>query len=61
MAQDTYTTEIFHPITGEQTECRIFLNYFGSGEDGYQFKGERVMYSKEELELLSPNDSYPSG
>lgn len=52
MAQDTYTTERFHPITGEKTECRVFLNFFGVGEDGYRFKDEQIFYSAEELNAL---------
>jgi len=61
MAQETLTTKLFHPITGQQTECLVFLNYFGKGSDGYRFKVERVMYSKEELDALTPQNSYPDG
>ncbi len=61
MSNDTYTTKRFHPITGYQTECRVFLNYYGTGKDGYRFKGDRIMYTKEELEALQPDQSYPSG
>lgn len=60
MAQETYTTKRFHPVSGKQTECRVFLNYFGKGQDGYRFKGEQVMYSREELDAMTPS-SYPDG
>lgn len=60
MAQETYTTQRFHPVTGQQVECRVFLNYFGKGHDGYKFKGESVMYSQEELDAMTPG-SYPDG
>lgn len=56
MVRDTYTTERFHPITGEKVECRVYLNYFGRGKDGFKFKGDRILYSAEELELLAPNN-----
>lgn len=60
MAQDTYTTKRFHPVTGQLVECRVFLNFFGKGSDAYRFKGENVMYSQEELEAMTPS-SYPDG
>jgi hypothetical protein len=60
MAQETYTTKRFHPVTLEQIECRVFLNYYGTGQDGYRFKGDSVMYSKEELDAMAPQTE-PSG
>lgn len=54
MSNDTYTTKLFHPITGHQTECRVFLNYFGTGKDGYRFKGDSLTYTKDELDALTP-------
>lgn len=56
MIQNTYTTELFHPITGEKVECRVFLNYYGIRKDGYKFKGDRILYSSDELEALVPNN-----
>jgi hypothetical protein len=55
MTQETYTTERFHPITGEKVECRVFLNYYGIGKDGFKFKGDQVFYSSDELEALLPS------
>jgi len=55
MTRDTYTTERFHPITGEKVECRVFLNYYGVGKDGFKFKGDQILYSAEELEALFPS------
>ena len=57
MAGDTYTTERFHPLTGTKIECRVFLNYYGIGKDGYKFKGDSLLYTVDELELLAPNNS----
>lgn len=54
MAQDTYTTKRFHPITLVQTECRVFLNFYGPGQDAFRFKGDQVMYTKEEMEAMTP-------
>lgn len=54
MSQETYTTKRFHPVTGKQTECMVFLSYFSKGQDGYKFKGEHVMYSQEELDAMTP-------
>lgn len=56
MSQDTYTTQRFHPVTGKQTPCRVFLNYFGIGSDAYRFKGEHVMYSHDELVAMMPDN-----
>ncbi len=53
--KDTYTTQRFHPITGQQVECRAFLNYYGVGKDGFKFKGDQILYSAEELDALLPS------
>lgn len=53
--KDTYTTERFHPLTGEKAECRVYLNYYGVGKDGFKFKGVQILYSAEELEALLPS------
>lgn len=57
MAQDTYTTKRFHPITRKQIECRVFLNFYGPGQDAYRFIGDQVMYTKEEMEALEPQNT----
>ena len=56
MSQDTYTSQRLHPVTGKQTPCRVFLNYFGHGSDGYRFKGEHMMYSQDELVAMMPDN-----
>lgn len=53
MAYDSYTTQKIHPVTGKFTDCQVFLNYFDN-HDGFKFKDERVIYTKEELEALTP-------
>ena len=50
----TYTTKRFHPKTGLQTECRVFLNFFGVGQDGYVFAGEKTVHTQEEMDQNIP-------
>lgn len=54
---DVITTEKIHPITGKMKKCQVFLGYFGKGQDAYRFEGEKVVYSQEELDALTPPPS----
>lgn len=53
---DIITVEKQHPVSGKRVKCQVFLNNFGPGSDGYRFQGERVMYTKEELDALLPEE-----
>ena len=54
---DTITVDKIHPVSGKMRKCMVFLNYFGSGEDAFRFEGEKVIYTKDELELMTPPQS----
>lgn len=61
MGQDTYTIEKYNPMNGRRIPCRVFLNFYGLGKDGYRFAGDSSMYSAEELDAMTPKSVYPSG
>jgi len=54
---DVITVEKTHPVTGKRKKCQVFLNQFGRDNHGYRFEGERVMYTQEELDLMTPHES----
>lgn len=54
---DVATGTKIHPITGKITECLIFVNHYGPGDNGYKFKNENIMYSQSELDLMTPPNS----
>lgn len=52
---DVVTSKKIHPITGRMTEVLIFLNHYGPNQNGYKFKGEKVLYSDDELLAMTPS------
>lgn len=56
-----FATVRVHPVTGKEKTCVVLDDYYGKGQHGYRFDGERITYSEEELRALEPVKSYPDG